>query len=158
MSKEEKRPTDPLTASDAAQIMRMEALNGRIDGIAHEQENIRSNINYFSADFQLSRDSRNKMEFTELQKEREILKQRLAIIDDKLKVKADEKNSDSQKMRAVAVSSWEDKERLEKEQRAVVWRKRWDAVITGIMVTAGVGLSSAVFAFLWWLFQSYVNR
>lgn len=170
MTKDEQRPTDPLTASDAAQIMsqfqalkdiliqEMQAINGRIDGIAREQENIRSNINYFSADFQLSRETRNKMEKTGLQKEREILKQRLGIVDEQLKLKEEEKLTESQKMRAIAAESWQDREAREKADREKWWRDTLQAAARKIIEALSVGAALGLLAFLWWLFQLWVNR
>lgn len=164
MSIQDQRPNDPLTASDAAQIMAelgniKKSINERIDGISAEVQNIRSTVYTFTADLALSRDSRVSSEVSELKKERKILEQRIGIIDGKLEDKQHEKSvTDSQKMKAIAFTSLEERERLEKLEREKWWKDTLQQAGRTIIVTLSVSGVLGIVAFLWWLFQMYVNR
>jgi hypothetical protein len=166
------RPTDPLTALDAAQIMgdfqdlkkviteSIATLNERIDVIAREQQSIRSNVNFFSADFAISRDQRNKLEVTELQKEEQILLQRLSIVREKLATKKHDVASGNtqEKLRAIAAQSYEERERLEKEARDKWWKDTFQQAARTVIIGGAVTLSGAIFAALVWFVMFYLQN
>jgi hypothetical protein len=167
----EPRPSDPLTAQDAAKIMsdfagikgellqEIRSINDRIDEVSGKVEAVRSTVKFWSTDLAVTRESRTNLELHELDKEEEILKQRLAIVREKRAAKSNEKNlSDSQKLRAIAASSWQERERLEQEARAKWWRETFQIAGRAIIIGFGVSFAGGIVAFIWWLVQLYLNR
>jgi preprotein translocase subunit SecE len=170
MSKEDQRPTDPMTAADAL-ILREEIKNLMKDEmrlISNRLSNMqRSLIEVFgvletlSASLTETRTRRLEEEIFEVDQEREILEKRLNIVQAKKEMKKSDTPAiidTNERIKKAAESTYAERERLEEEAREVVWTKRKDAVITAIMVTTSVGIVGSIIAALVWFVQFYLSN
>jgi hypothetical protein len=170
LSIDQQRPTDPLTAADAASLLneikkateaQLQPLAVHLANLQRAQLHILDVLKTLSTDLAETRVRRLQEELFEIEREREILENRLRIVDAKGEMKKSDAvgaQDTNEKMKKAALNTYLEQERTEQENRAVVWRKRWDAIVTAVLVTTSVGLLSAVIGFLWWLVQLYANR
>lgn len=122
---------------------------------------MRDTLNAMSQDLAAARVQRLEQEIVEQEKERMILEERLKAVDEKLEAKkvatAGAINT-TDRIRQAAELTYEERERLEKEQRAAAWAKRKDAIVTAVLVSLSVGFVGSVVTAVWWFVTFYLNN
>jgi chromosome segregation ATPase len=170
MGLDQQRPSDPLTAADAARLLdemkksireELQPNAGIMASLQRTQLHILEILKALSADLAETRVRRLEEELFEVEREREILQERIRIVDEKKKMKESDAvgaADTNEKMKKAAESTYAERERTEQEQRAAVWRKRWDAVVTAVLVTTSVGFVGALLTAIGWFILFYINN
>jgi len=164
------RPADPFTAKDGAQLYSLfdkfqkdvlQQLSDLSNTLKGNQLDIIDLLSQVAAGLSSSRSGRLDAELKEAELEREAAEWNLRAIEEKLNIKREVKDKTldtEQKIQTVASSTYaslEEKRRADRE--AKIEELKWNAIkaVVGALSVAG---SFSIIAFLWWLFQQYINR
>lgn len=178
------RPADPMTAADGAQLFTklenfskeiftmmeqsnkktaevLSDLSNRLATTQRDVINMRDTVSAVSQDFAATRVQRLQQEIADQEKEKQILEQRIKVVNEKLEEKKTNTVSainTTDRMKQAAEVTFEERERFEKEQRAAAWAKRRETILTAVMVSLSVGFVGSLVAAIWWFVMFYVNN
>ena len=170
MTKDEQRPTDPMTAADALKMSEdlKKTLQDEIRPISNRLANMqRSLIDVFGILQSLSesltetRVRRLEEELFEVDQEREILEKRLNIVAAKKEMKTSDTPAaldTNERVKRLTELAYLEQERTEQEKSREVWRKRRETIVTAILVTTSVGIVGSIIAALVWFVQFYLSN
>src|SRR5688572_4458729 len=167
------RPADPFTAKDGAQLYslfdkfqkdvleQLRGLSNRVAAMQGNQLDIMDLLTRVESGLSSSRSGRLDAELKEAELEREVAERTLRALEEKLNIKREVKDKTldtEQKIQTVASTTYanlEEKRRAERD--AKIEELKWNAIkaVVGALSVAG---SFSIIAFLWWLFQQYINR
>lgn len=152
-------PQKKLEDIDAAYIMSMlrefkqgidqslKDISGRLAILQRDNIQINSSIQTMAREYSETRVKRLEEEAAEAERERELLQKELDALNEKVeRKKSDTVNamSTNERMQQTATLTVEQMEKNRKDLAAATWRKRFDSVITAIMVAFGVPVGLAI--------------
>lgn len=166
-------PGKPVELIDAMQIYAMiersnektalalQDLSARLATTQKDVINMRDTVQAVSQDFAATRVQRLQQEIADQEKEKQILEQRIKVVNEKLEEKKTTTVgaiNTTDKMKQAAEMTYEQREQKEKEERAAAWTKRRETILTAVMVSLSVGFVGSLVAAIWWFVMFYVNN
>jgi hypothetical protein len=167
------RPADPFTAQDGARLFTLiDTMTKRISSTLEEQSNrlaimqrndikILELLQLIEAESSDSRLKRLELEIEEAERERKVAEENLRAIESKISQKQnikDQNQDTGDKYKAAAASALSDIEKRRKDESAAFLLDLKRSIIKAVLVSLSVGAVTGTIAFIWWLFQLYLNR
>jgi hypothetical protein len=168
------RPGDPFTAQDGLRLYDLinsmsKRQSSSIDTLASQITTIHKLMIELNALAQVieeglteNRVGRLEMELREAMLEKEVAERNLKAKEEKLNLKQSVKENNSvdtqERMNIAAAKAYAEIEKKEKETRDVFVLDLKRSIIKAVLVSLAIGATSGTLAFLWWLFQQYINR
>jgi chromosome segregation ATPase len=170
---DEQRPSDPLTALEAAGLFaqikdlakdyrqELQRIRAQLATINKQHLEILETLARIEAGSSASRIDRLEIELKEAELDKEAAELALQKAQEKLNIKQDVRKhtlDTQERIKEVAAGAIVDLEKRRQAEREERFRDiKWSAV-KAIIVTGAVGLAAGVFGFVWWLIQLYVSR
>lgn len=169
MGIDSQRPTDPMTAQDAALIANqlekfrevVLEVSNRMAVIQRDQNEIKGTLTLFTNDLAASRMARLELEISEGERERSILEQRIQGVDGRLVAKKNESVGavdTNERIRRAAEAAYAEREKLIGDKRAGWWRETFQQAGRTILITLSVSGVLSVIAFLVWMVIFYLTN
>jgi len=168
MSKDEQRPTDPMTSADALKLSEemKRAIQEEIRLVSNRIANMqRSLIDVFGILESLSKSltetrvRRLEEELFEVDQEREILEKRIKIVAAKKEMKKSDTPAaidTSERVKKLAESTYVEREKLEEEKRAEWWRDTFRQAGRAIIITLSVSGVLGFIGVIVWFVRFYM--
>jgi hypothetical protein len=122
-------------------------ISARLAVLQKDNIAINASITLMAQEYSETRVKRLEDEAADAEKEKELLEKTLQGLADKIERKRSDTVSaltTSERIQKTATMTYEDIEKNRKELQAAAWKKRFDSVITAVMVSLGVPLGLAV--------------
>lgn len=136
-------------------------LSGRIAIAQKDVIDLTGTMKLITNDAATSRLARLQQEIADQERERKVLEERLRIVGEKIdekKVATVSVLNTSDRMKAAATLTFEQREKLEQDAKDAVWAKRKELIITAVMVSSAVSGVGSVIAAIWWFINFYVSN
>jgi len=168
-------PRDPslFTALDGARLFAMidsnlknisssfESFSNRLAISNKNDIKVLELLQLIESEFSDSRIGRLELEIEEAERERDLARKKLEVLDENLTKRQGikDKNQDTgERLRVVASEAISDIEKRRAQDRATQIDKIKWALIQAIVITFGVGLATGAVGLAWFLIQLYMNR
>lgn len=155
-------PSKPIKAVDAERIFQaIQDLSARVATVQFQVITMTDNVKAVSRDFADTRVQRLQQEILDNEKERQILEERIKIVDTKLeekKMATVGAINTTDRFKQVADLTYEERERIEKEARAAAWARRKETITTAVLVSLSVGFVGSLVAAIWWFVMFYMQN
>lgn len=146
-------------------LLKVQGISNRVALLQRDTLTMKDSVTAMAADFSEARISRLEEEINQVEKEKEILLSRVAILDEQSRMKKNDTTkalSTNEKIRITAKETTEqtieDRVRLERAEREERIKKRQETITTAVMVSLAVGGVGSAISFIWWLILQYANR
>lgn len=155
-------PAKPISPLDAETIFKaIQDLSGRLATVQFQVINMTDTVKSVSRDFADTRVQRLQQEILENEKERQILEERIRVVDEKIEAKKTATVgaiNTTDRIKQQAELTYEEQERLKKEQNAAAWAKRREAIVTAVLVSLSVGFVGSLVGAIWWFVMFYIKN
>jgi len=167
------KPMDSFTAQDGARLFSMidaglkrisssfEEFSNRLAITNRQNLEILNLLRLIEAESNESRVGRLQLEIEEAERERDIAERNLKAIEEKLNQKQNIKDQNvdtGEKLKAAAASALSDLDKKKKESSEAFLLDLKRSIVKAVLVSLSIGAVTGAIAFIWWLFQLYLNR
>lgn len=139
----------------------LQALSARLVQVQKDVIDMRDKVSTMNTDLAETRVSRLHQEITDGEKERQILEERIRIVDAKLEEKKTATVgavNTTDRIKQAAAMTYEERERIEQDARDARWAKRKESIVTAVLVTTSVGFVGGVLSAIGWFIVFYLQN